>query len=429
MSSKQFSNSLIRYIKRSQKNTTILFTDIEASTEYWDRHGDVKGRLLVDRHNRLVFPAIRHFKGKIIKTIGDAVMAAFRKPEQAIHAAIAIQQALAKERGQDKKFKLKVRIGIHTGKAIVEHGDVFGDVVNVASRVESRGKGDEILVSASTASKLKNSDFGLIKKGSFTPKGKKKSMTLFRCRWQDYPDLIKNISFHSFLPMVKQQKTELFIFIATGLGMFYFSYLNYFRYLLSDSETRALLTLNPQDLLAAHALVPIVLTVLMLAIVYFIASMQSVPHSILRFLKGSFGLTIGFFIIFLPQQYLSLPADLELRKIIYQSSHLFVEVIENKTKLYARPSVESDVARETKAGQLLLLTDVGRADGMDWNKVLIAKKQYAWVPRIIPPKIGVPAQRVSVADKFYFRRADLYAWLLGLVGFIWGYLNFRIRPV
>lgn len=428
MSGKQFSNSLIRFIKRSRKVTTILFTDIEASTEYWDRHGDVKGRLLVDRHNRLVFPAIRHFKGKIIKTIGDAVMAAFRKPEQAIHAAIAIQQVLAKEREQDKKFKLKVRIGIHTGKAIVEHGDVFGDVVNVASRVESRGKGDEILVSASTASKLRNSDFGLVKKGSFTPKGKKKSMTLFRCRWQDHSSLISNITFNAFLPMIKQQKTELLVFVATGMGMLYFSYLNYFRYFLSDSETRALLTLNPQDLLAVHVLVPVVLIAFVLAVVYLIASMQSVPHSVLRILKGSFGLTIGFFIFFLPQKYFSLPVDMGLRKPVYESSHLFVEVIEDKTKLYARPSIKSDTVRETKAGQLLLLTDVSRTREMVWNKVLIGKKRYAWVPRIIPPKIGVPAQRVTVADKFYFRRADLYAWLFGIAGFVWGYLNFRIRP-
>ena len=176
MSGKLLSDNLTRYIKRSRKETTILFTDIEGSSQYWDKHGDVKGRLLVDRHNRLVFPAIRHFKGKIIKTIGDAVMASFNTPEQAISAAIAVQQVLAAEREKDRKFKLRVRIGLHTGKAIIEQGDVYGDVVNVASRVESRGKGDQILVSASSASRLKNSEFGLVKKGSFTPKGKKRSM-------------------------------------------------------------------------------------------------------------------------------------------------------------------------------------------------------------------------------------------------------------
>jgi len=102
--------------------------------------------------------------------------------------------------------------------------------------------------------------------------------------------------------------------------------------------------------------------------------MQSVPHSMLRILKGGFGLTIGFFIFFLPQKYFPLPIDLELRKPVYESSHLFVEVTGENAKLYTRPSIGSDVVREVKTGQLLLLTDVSRAGGMVWNKVLVAKK-------------------------------------------------------
>lgn len=80
---------------------TILFTDVEGSTSYWDRHGDIKGRLMIDQHNRVVFPIIRQFKGKIIKTIGDAVMASFHDPEEAMKAAIAVQQGLEKKRKDD----------------------------------------------------------------------------------------------------------------------------------------------------------------------------------------------------------------------------------------------------------------------------------------------------------------------------------------
>ena len=49
---------------------------------------------MIDQHNRVVFPIIRQFKGKIVKTIGDAVMASFHDPEQAVKAAIAVQQGL-----------------------------------------------------------------------------------------------------------------------------------------------------------------------------------------------------------------------------------------------------------------------------------------------------------------------------------------------
>ena len=109
-----------RHIRSSKKHVTILFTDIEESTKYWDKFGDVQGRLMVDRHNRLLFPVVQKFKGRIIKTIGDSIMAAFAKPEYAIKAAVAMQQTRAMERQGDDTFNIRIRIGIHTGDAIVE---------------------------------------------------------------------------------------------------------------------------------------------------------------------------------------------------------------------------------------------------------------------------------------------------------------------
>jgi adenylate cyclase len=137
-----------RQINSSKQHVTILFTDIEDSTKYWDKFGDVQGRLMVDRHNRLLFPMVHKFKGRIIKTIGDSIMAAFAKPEQAMKAAIAMQQTMASERQGDVTFDVRIRIGIHTGDAIVEKEDIYGDIVNVAARVESVGKGNEIIESS-----------------------------------------------------------------------------------------------------------------------------------------------------------------------------------------------------------------------------------------------------------------------------------------
>jgi len=87
--------STIEVIKKSRKLVTILFSDIEHSTRHWERRGDVDARMLLDRHNRLLFPVIRKFRGKIIKTLGDAIMASFTDPHMALRAGIAIQQRLA----------------------------------------------------------------------------------------------------------------------------------------------------------------------------------------------------------------------------------------------------------------------------------------------------------------------------------------------
>jgi hypothetical protein len=50
------------------------------------------------------------------------------------------------------------------------------------------------------------------------------------------------------------------------------------------------------------------------------------------------------------------------------------------------------------------------------------------VERVTPPKLGVPSVRVTRADKFYFHYRDVYALAIGLLGFVWGWLNFRIKP-
>lgn len=91
-------DSITRQIEKSKKDVTILFTDIERSTEFWDRHGDTAGRLMLDLHNKLMFPVIRSFKGTVTKTIGDSIMASFRKPEDAVRAAIGMQQILDKRK-------------------------------------------------------------------------------------------------------------------------------------------------------------------------------------------------------------------------------------------------------------------------------------------------------------------------------------------
>ena len=84
--------ALSRHIRKSTKPLTILLTDIEGSTEYFDERGDIEGRLMVDQHNRLLFPVITRFRGKIIKTTGDGFIASFRVPTNSVQATIGIQQ-------------------------------------------------------------------------------------------------------------------------------------------------------------------------------------------------------------------------------------------------------------------------------------------------------------------------------------------------
>ena len=425
---KAFYKSVARQIRRSRKPVTILFTDVVGSTRYWDLHADVKGRLMIDLHNRLIYPVIRRHRGKLIKHIGVAIMVSFRSPANALKAAIGIQQILEQRRKQDKNFRLKVRIGVHTGEALVENKDVFGDTVNLAARLERCARGEEICVSGETAERLSKEHFGLVKTGSISPKGKRTEVEIYNCEWGTYPSVIDEIKEDAFFRVLMRQKFELLAYFLAFFGILFFLFFKYSRYLLADNENLALLALKLQRILDVRIGIPLALTVLAIATVIFLFRMGNIPYFALRFLKGAFGFTIGFMLLFIPTNYFHPYLGLRWNETLYQSHHLFVEVLEDKTEIHEAPSETSSIIYAANNGTILLLADVIEREGIKWNKVLVGKKRYGWIPRIIPAKIGVPEKRLSISNKFYFKYSDLYAYIIGLVGFIWGALSFRFKP-
>src|SRR5579859_6001054 len=119
---------------------TFLFTDLKGSTALYERVGDLAAFDLVRAHFRALLEIIASEKGAVVKTIGDAVMATFVKPEYAIVAGLkmrAAMDALNAERGTDD---LVVKIGIHEGPCLAvmlnERQDYFGQTVNIAARVQ-----------------------------------------------------------------------------------------------------------------------------------------------------------------------------------------------------------------------------------------------------------------------------------------------------
>lgn len=421
-------DSVARYIKRSRRNITILFTDIEDSTTYWEKHGDIKGRLMVDLHNRLTFPVIRKFRGKIIKTIGDSIMASFKKPENAVRAAIGIQQILEKARRADEEFTLRVRIGIHTGLAVVERQDVFGDVVNAAARVESQAKGNEILLSGATSHEVREYDFGLVHAGVFRPKGKTNHMKLLRCPWEDFESIIDDIKPGSYLPVLARQRAAIGVFVLTAVATAYFFYIQYLRFIIADNKDTAALFLNPHLILEDYPIVLIGLGVLFVAVTVTILRVRAAPHLVLRTLSGSFGFAVGVFIFVLPSTYLPFDLIPTSKTPLHASRYLFVRVQEDDAPVLAEPRDDAEVIRTVDAGDILLQVDYAKRKGLWWDKVFLGTDQFGWLVRKSPAKIGVPEKQISEAGKFYFRHRDLYGLILGLVGFVWGFRQFRIRP-
>jgi class 3 adenylate cyclase len=120
---------------------TFLFTDLKGSTALYERVGDLAAFDLVRAHFHALLDIISSEKGAVVKTIGDAVMATFIRPEHAVVAGLRIRAAMDRlnvERGKDD---LIVKIGIHEGPCLAvmlnERQDYFGQTVNIASRVQS----------------------------------------------------------------------------------------------------------------------------------------------------------------------------------------------------------------------------------------------------------------------------------------------------
>lgn len=126
-------------------NLAIVFTDIKGFTERTSRQTLEENQRLLATHNALLSPLFRAYGGRVIKTIGDAFLVTFDSPTSAVLAGAAIQDKLwAHNRDAKADERLDVRIAVNVGEVRVEDGDVYGEPVNIAARVEGEAEAGEV---------------------------------------------------------------------------------------------------------------------------------------------------------------------------------------------------------------------------------------------------------------------------------------------
>lgn len=171
--------------KKFTRIITVMFTDLKGSTSIAEAEGDMASRILIKNHNDIVFPLIAGNKGVLVKTMGDGTLSYFEDAAAAVRAAVQIQTSID-EHNRTKKTStpILIRIGMNTGSGIVEKTDIFGDVVNAASRFESLAEATEIYISEDTFNSLPDKDefyCQFIK--TATLKGKTGSFKVFKVFW------------------------------------------------------------------------------------------------------------------------------------------------------------------------------------------------------------------------------------------------------
>ncbi len=129
-----------------------LFTDLKGSTELYERLGDAPAFALVKEHFSIMERLVRAHNGAIVKTIGDAVMAVFTDPRDALRTAVEMIEAFDDlETARRLKNAIVVKVGVHHGPCIAvtlnERLDYFGTTVNIAARVQGLSDGRDVMAS------------------------------------------------------------------------------------------------------------------------------------------------------------------------------------------------------------------------------------------------------------------------------------------
>jgi class 3 adenylate cyclase len=154
---------------RGKERLAIVFTDLAAFSEWALKAGDDEAVRLLRDVDCAMEPAMREQGGKVVKRMGDGMMAVFGEPKEALDALLDARERLSKVKadGYDPRF----RAGIHVGKPRKLGGDYFGVDVNVAARLAEQASPDEVLVSDAALGELDADSLKVKKKRRFKVKG------------------------------------------------------------------------------------------------------------------------------------------------------------------------------------------------------------------------------------------------------------------
>lgn len=135
------------------KSLTIMFTDLKGSTEMYDTAGDIFAYRLVQEHFRILTEIVRKYRGAIVKTMGDAIMATFSTPIEGLLASLEMMDRIDSMNLDWKKegYEIGLKVGLNEGSALAvvndERLDYFGQSVNIAARVQGLAKSGEVWLS------------------------------------------------------------------------------------------------------------------------------------------------------------------------------------------------------------------------------------------------------------------------------------------
>ena len=167
----------------------VLFADVSGSTKLYESEGDAVAHAAIEKCIAIMREKTAAAKGRVIKTIGDEVMASFPTADNAADAAIEMQSGIV-ELPMVGKTKIGIRIGFNFGPVVERDGDVFGDAVNLAARLSHVATKDQIITARDTvmlmSPMLKSATRAIT---TIQVKGKEQEIQVYELMWQQSEDM------------------------------------------------------------------------------------------------------------------------------------------------------------------------------------------------------------------------------------------------
>ena len=162
----------------------VLFADVAGSTALYEVLGDERAFALVGNCLTVMSECTVQAQGRVVKTIGDAVLSVFASADDAAASAVQMQRQV-EELGPRVGVRLCLRIGFHFGAVVEREGDVFGDTVNLASRLCDLASKGQVITDRDTAARLAGPSAGDLRRLVSIPvKGKEQEIELVEIAWQ-----------------------------------------------------------------------------------------------------------------------------------------------------------------------------------------------------------------------------------------------------
>lgn len=167
-------------MKLHTENLTILFVDIVGYTATTSRQSRTENADLLKTFNRTLLPLVQRFDGKLVKSIGDAMLLTFRSPTDAMLCSMALQDAMHNYNLHIAQADpIHIRVAANLGEVRVTKNDIFGEPVNLAARIEGVAPADEIYLSEAVYMAMNKAEVPACEVGEFTLAGVSKPVRLY----------------------------------------------------------------------------------------------------------------------------------------------------------------------------------------------------------------------------------------------------------